>query len=144
MARQTADKIRALHAELKTAIECDDVGIDDVKKWKLTLAEVFREFNMFRKEVACSDERHRAELSVLNEEMRDELVSREAIAARTADRFRALAEGNATEAVFDKAYSTAAAIELSIGLLSATSNALSVNQGTVQLHQQLLENGARL
>jgi hypothetical protein len=142
MAKQTADKIRALHSQLKTAIDNEGVSIDEVKQWKLTLAEVFREFNTFRKEVAQSDERHRAELSVLNEEMHDELVSREAIAARTADRFRALAESSAPHAVFDKAYNTAAVIELSIASLS--SHSLSVNQGTVQLHQQLQEDGAGL
>lgn len=142
MAKQTAEKIRALHAQLKLAIENEDVNIDEVKQWKLTLAEIFREFNSFRKEVAYSDERHRAELSVLNEEMRDELVSREAISARTADRFRSLAEASATHTVFDKAYNTALVIESSIAALS--SNSLSVNQGTAMLHHQLQEDGARL
>lgn len=142
MARQTADKIRALHAELKDCVEKDEVSIEEVRRWKIEMASIFKEFNTLRKSVEAANERHLAELAMLNEEMRDELVSREAVAARTADRFRTFGESSATHATFDKAHNTASAIELSIAALC--SNSLSVNQGTEQLHRQIVENGAQL
>jgi hypothetical protein len=141
-AKATTDKIRGLHAGLKAAIESNEVSEESVREWKQTTAQLFKEFNGFRKAASAADERSRAERAMLREEMRDELVSREAVGARTAERFRAFSEqsGATTGGLFDRASRTAGAIEMSINDISRHS--LSVNQGTVLLHEQMEQNGA--
>lgn len=140
--KATTDKIRGLHADLKTAIESGEVSEESIRDWKQTAAQLFKDFNGFRKAASAADERARAERAMLREEMRDELVSREAVGARTAERYRAFAEQNgaSTSGLFDRASRTAGAIEMSINDISRHS--LSVNQGTILLHEQMEQNGA--
>lgn len=141
-AKATADKIRVLHAGLKCAMESGEVSEDSIREWKQTTAQLFREFNRLYKAASVADERSRAERAMLREEMRDELVSREAFSARTAERYRAFAErgGLSTGDCFDRAARTAGAIEMSINEISR--HTLSVNQGTVLLCRQVDQDGS--
>lgn len=136
-AKATTDKIRVLHAGLKSAMESGEVSENSIREWKQTTAQLFREFNGLYKAASVADERSRAERAMLREEMRDELVSREAFNARTAERYRALAERGdlSTGDIFDRAVRTAGAIEMSINQISR--HTLGVNQGTVLLCQQM-------
>jgi len=141
-AKATTDKIRGLHAGLRAAVESAEVSEESIREWKQTTAQLFKEFNGFRKAASAADERSRAERAMLREEMREELVSREAVGARTAERYRAFAEQGSSSAgaLFDRAARTAGAIEMSIDDISR--HALSVNQGTVLLHEQMNQDGA--
>lgn len=79
-------------------------------------------------------EARRAEISqgVLREAMRDELIDREANAARVLDRQRALAESqNCGTVVLDRALASARSIEASIGALCP--NQLSIAAGVAEL-----------
>lgn len=140
-ANVTNNKIRRLYAGLKSSMESGEVSERDMRGWKNTTAQLFKEFDAFQKSAALSEERSRSELAIMREEMRDELVSREAINARTAERFRAFSEriASVNESTFDRATQTACTIEASIANICRS--ALSVNQGTGLLYEQTRQNG---
>jgi hypothetical protein len=133
-----SDSIRALHGTMRNAIAQGDDGVpvDSIKEWKSAVAHIYKAVVTSNRHADAERERMLIERAIIKEEMRDELVSREAIAARTAERFRALGErggvggGNG----IDRAFRTAASIDACINQLSC--HALSVNQGTVLLHEQ--------
>ena len=114
----------------------EGVPVDSIKEWKSAAAHIYKEIVTSNRQNDAERERMLIERAIIKEEMRDELVSREAIAARTAERFRALGErgGTGTGNAIDRASRTAASIDACINQLNC--HALSVNQGTVLLHEQ--------
>ena len=136
-AKPVMRRIKQLYREQKNKLESeDDISKDTLQSWHAETGFIYKEVNAMRKVVAASEERTRAEKAMLREEMRDELMLREATNARTAERFRAFAEQDQSlnANAFDRALRTASAIERSINEISR--HTTSVNQGTVLLHRQ--------
>ena len=133
-----SDSIRALHGTMRNAIAQgnDGVPVDSIKEWKSAVAHIYKAVVTSKRHNDAEHERILIERAIIKEEMRDELVSREAIAARTAERFRAIGERGGTGGgnTIDRAMRTAASIDGCINQLNC--HALSVNQGTVLLHRQ--------
>lgn len=94
--------------------KCRASAVSDLalKDWKA----VVRRANHAIARLHAEIERHRVEMAVFSEEVRQELVQREASAARTADRFRVLHEkdGGTTRSVFDRALASAHSVESSL------------------------------
>tara|TARA_B100001079_G_scaffold241799_2_gene227494 strand:+ start:805 stop:1254 length:450 start_codon:yes stop_codon:yes gene_type:complete len=90
---------------------------------------------------ATQAERHRVEMAVFSEEMRQELVDREASAARTADRFRVLCERDSGSArtVFDRAVGSASSVEAA--LASLCPHAPSLNHTSKVLSERSSQRG---
>ena len=133
------EETKAIHTQIKKLLAENKVAdVDDLHTWKVKLASIYKHLNKMKRYTNALDERQQIEASIFRQEMRDELVSREAIAARTAERFRVLTQtGVASEAEspFDRAHRTAVNINKSICQVGC--RALSVNRGTVSLHKQL-------
>ena len=133
--------IKAIHRDIKSCISSEgEVDRETMKKWKKELANTYRTTGLIKQTTNAMDERHKIEFSIMKEEMRDELVLREAIAARTAERFRVLNERASTgDAVspFDRALHTAASIDAAIGAIGC--HVMGVNKGTEFLHRQAHE-----
>ena len=105
------------HAELKNAIKSGDaVDAQTLRRWKHTIADANRMVAHLARLVDSTEARRQVEVDLLNEELRRELVDREANAARTSDRFRVMAErGSSTShSTYERASASAAAIERSI------------------------------
>lgn len=127
---------RALHAEVKQASKAEEtVSPEKLAAWRVTAAATVKDIISLERKAHAESERQAVEMALMREEMRSELVFREATAARTAERFRVLADrssgGNDTHA-YDMAVHTAAVVEESIrGLCS---HALNINRGCQMLH----------
>jgi hypothetical protein len=93
---------------------------EDLLRWKTVVAQANRELARLARLLDHARLRHAAEMAVLHDEMRSELVDREAHAARTAERYRLALERDAPTqaATFDRARSSAAAIEAAIAELA--------------------------
>lgn len=88
-------------------------------------------------------ERHRrdVEAAIMLAEMRSELVTREANAARTADRFRILSErsGSVSDtSAYDRAVQTAESVESTIRALCCHPDPLETNPGTEMLRSDMM------
>lgn len=126
---------RALHAEVKHASKAQEaVTPEKLDAWRTTAAATVKDIISMERKAHADSERHAVEMAVMREEMRSELVLREATAARTAERFRVLSErtgGGSDTHAYDMAVRTAGVVEESIrGLCS---HALNVNRGCQML-----------
>lgn len=127
---------RALHAEVKQASKAEEsVSPERLAAWRSTAAATVRDIISLERKAHAESERRTIEMAVMREEMRSELVLREATAARTAERFRVLADRTSGENethAYDMAVRTAGVVEESIkGLCS---HALNVNRGCKMLY----------
>ena len=107
-----------------------------LQNWKTTTAQLYKEIGNTRRELARFQEKNSVIVSILREEMRDELVVRESLAARTAERFRSLSSNNTQNNTFDVAARTAARIDSCIGALARET--LNYSDWTEMLHRQTL------
>jgi hypothetical protein len=137
MTKVTTDDLCSMLSELKACLLSGKVHKEKIEKWKSITHNTLNNLNNISNNIELLEERYKAEIAILKEEMRDELVSREAISARTSNRFRLLAEQNPEScfSVFEKALNTASSIEACISSLSI--HTFSVNQGTIQLDEQM-------
>jgi len=130
---------RTLHESMKSALSGaeDSVPKGLAKRWKSDVAHIHKAVVANARKMEAESERARIECAIMKEEMRDELLTREAISARTAERFRAIndAESEAgTGNAIDRAMRTATIIDTCIKQLSC--HTLTVGQGTILLHEQ--------
>jgi len=135
--RECLETIKSMHSDMKTVIASENgADTDKIKEWKSIVHQLYKDLNAIRKRDAMETELHNSTVSIMREEMRDELVQREAIAARTAERFRVFCSRGTPQiaSAFDRAARTASSIDASVNALSCSS--LMSNQGTVILHQQ--------
>ena len=129
--------VKDLHISIKSSIKNDTV-VDSatLQNWKTTTAQLYKEIGNTRRELARFQEKNSVIVSILREEMRDELVVRESLAARTAERFRSLSSNNTQNNTFDVAARTAARIDSCIGALARET--LNYSDWTEMLHRQTL------
>ena len=124
-----------------------------VAQWRRVVGEANQEIAKLKRELADTRERWEVERAILDEEMRSEIVDREANGARTADRYRTLFEAcfddgftrtektqDRAEATYERAIASAGAIEQSIALLCT--HPLSGNPGTALLVKRAHESKA--
>jgi len=91
-----------------------------LKEWRNTVKIANAEVCRLAKLVNDSEERRAVDCAVLSEEMRSELVDREANTARTSERFRVMQDKvGASDCSYDKAMHSAYLIESSIARLCA-------------------------
>jgi hypothetical protein len=113
--------------------------IETVKDWKSVVRVANAEVSRLSKLVSHSSERHAVDKAVLSEEMRSELVDREANAARTAERFRVIQDRISTsDTGYDKAVHSASVIESAIADLC--SHALNASVGSNLLYDKMIAN----
>jgi hypothetical protein len=119
--QQASTKIRSLHAEIKSTHANQDVpSTEQLGEWRKAAASAARECIALERLIASEKHRHGVELEIMLEEMRSELVTREANAARTAERFRVLAEkngGGSDSSAYDRAVQTAETVDAAVRAL---------------------------
>lgn len=95
------------------------VSRETLDDWREVVKRSNQEIARLKRQHAAQAERHRVEMAVFSEEVRHELVDREANAARTADRLRVLFERDSGSArnVFDRAMGSASAVEATLASL---------------------------
>ena len=124
-AKKALSATKELHRRLREAMEgADLVGVhgpskEEFKKLKTLAADANKAVQAMQRH--ASDDAVRADVreNVLREAVRDELIDREANAARILDKQRAIFEGrDATSlAAFDRANQTVASVEASVASL---------------------------
>ena len=117
--RACLETIKAMHGDMKTVIASENgADTDKVKEWKSIVHQLYKDLNAIRKRDAMETESHNLTVSIMREEMRDELVQREATSARTAERFRVFCSRGNPQIVsaFDRAEKTASSIDASVDL----------------------------
>ena len=94
---------------------------EQVRQWRAVTAQANKEIVRLQRELAGVRERAEVERAILNEEVRGELVDREANGVRTADRYRAIYERQVNtldqseaSGVYERAMRAAANIEAAI------------------------------
>ena len=130
-------RTKRAHAEMR-GLEAAGATGKQVREWRGVVAQANRELAQLQRKLAAVRERAAVEHAVMLEEVRAELVAREANAVRTADRFRdfcartsSSVDGDgstAGERAFERAQSAAASIEASLAGLCTHS--LNANVGT--------------
>jgi hypothetical protein len=126
---------RAFH-EMKDHEQHDmAVLVSKIADWRSTVRLANSELARMAKQLATTEERHKVERAVIAEEMRSELVDREANVARTAERFRVLqGRSGSTGNTYERAVNSVSAVEASIAQLC--SHALNRNGGSVLLFER--------
>lgn len=123
---------KRIHSEIKKhEAEGLPVGTQQLKEWRTVVAAANKELSRMVKKLASQDERHKVEMAMINEEVRGELVDREANNARVAERFRMQLDRENSSLSFDRALNSAAVVESSIAALCPHVNGMS--SGTVML-----------
>ena len=132
--------VRALHAEVKAAHVSGQVpSTDQLGKWRKAAATVAKVCIAQERRIAAERHIHEVETTIMLEEMRGELVTREANAARTAERFRLLSGrvGNGSDcSAYDRAVQTAESVDATIRALCANPVSPGI-QGTELLRSDL-------
>ena len=138
--RAALDNVKALHSEFKEAIE-SGIETSKLKKWKQESAKLHRHLKSLQRNAAADKESNIVTMAIMREEIRNELVQREAISARTAERFRLFCSrgSTSTQTAFDRAARTALAIEECVGGLSC--GTLNCSKGTSHLYRQAVDDG---
>ena len=133
-------KVKEIHSSVKNSINNDIANVEMLHNVKCELAQLHRDINTLRRHAAAREEQHLVAVAIMKEEMREELVQREANSARTAERFRAFCnqKSGGAQSAFDRAAATAASIEACVNALSCES--LCCSRGTALLHQQATKN----
>lgn len=134
---EALDATKQSHKEMK-AYMSEPMAVDSATllSWRTTMAEANREIARLSKVLANENERRKIEIAVITEEMRRELVDREANSARVDERYRVMAErdNGVKSGTYDRAVNSALSIDACIGQLCG--HALNVNQGTTLLMQR--------
>ena len=114
-----ADTKRVVSEMRKCRDSNSTVTPEALSEWKDVTQRSNQVIARLARTIATQAERHRIEMAVFTEEVRQELVDREASAARTADRFRVLCErdGGSTHALFDRAIGSSTAVEAALASL---------------------------
>ena len=108
-----------------------------VKKWSKVVKNANVRIWMIRKEMNNMRQRFMVERSVMQNEMKGELLDREANSARTAERFRILNDKQlAKQNVYDRAVASATSVERAIA--KVCSNRPRVSHGSSLLQQRTL------
>tara|TARA_Y100000389_G_scaffold161900_2_gene164477 strand:+ start:843 stop:1343 length:501 start_codon:yes stop_codon:yes gene_type:complete len=111
---------KRVFAGMRNMRECGGkVPSETLDDWRAIVKRTNREIARLRTVCKLQEERHRVEMAVFSEEVRHELVDREASAARTADRFRVLYEKESGGArnMFDRAVASASAVDAALASL---------------------------
>jgi hypothetical protein len=152
--KSALSRTKRAHAEMRA---CEDAGATgkQVREWRGVAAQANKEIVRLQRELAMVRERAEVERAIITEELRGELVDREANAVRTADRFRDFCDRSSTaargagasagsasavERAYDRAQSAAAQIEAAIAALCTHS--LNTSGGTALLLAQSREEGS--
>ena len=108
---------------------------DTIADWRTVVRMANAEILRMSKMMAASEERHKVEMGVIAEEMRSELVDREANVARTAERFRVLQDrSGSTGNTYERAVASSSVVESAIAQIC--SHALNANGGSVLLYDK--------
>lgn len=131
-AKSSLASTKRIHASIKKH-EADGTSPDthELKEWRTVVAAANKELSRMVKKLANQDERHKVEMAMINEEVRGELVDREANNARVAERFRMQLDRENSSLSFDRALNSASVVESSIAALCPHVNGMS--SGTVML-----------
>lgn len=142
--RELLEKVKSLHSDVKNAINDKKVDNSILNQVKYDTAQIHQKLRELRRQSAMQTEQHDITIAIMKEEMKNELVEREAISARTAERFRALCSKGSpgVHSAFDRAVRTASSIDACVNSLSCEST--NCSQGTVLLHQQAMEKDVSL
>lgn len=135
-------RLKALHTGIKQASNADDSeGFDRsiLKEWKSAVAQIHKELSEVRRKAVMEREMQNMTVTIMREEMRDELVEREAVSARTAERFRSFCSQapQSIQSAFDRAARTAGSIDSCINGLSC--DTLKCSGGSAMLHDQVMK-----
>jgi hypothetical protein len=105
-----------------------------IADWRAVVRKANSEILHMARKVATDKERHIVEMSVISEEMRSELVDREANVARTAERFRVLQDrsGSTGNNTYERAVSSSSVIESAIAQIC--SHTLNKGNGPTLLY----------
>ena len=134
--KQALSGTKRIHAEMR---ECEASGTPPalplVAGWRAEVRRANLELVKLSRQLSATEERAKVEQALMSEEMRGELISREANAARTAERFRVLNErqGGGVSA-HENAINAAATIESQIA--DICSAPLSLGVGTTALMER--------
>jgi len=130
---------KRIYSEMRKQ-EADPAAVTktNLSDWKAVVAAANKELARMSKRLKALEERQTVDRTVMKEEMRCELVDREANSARTADRFRVLFErnGGSGRSTLERARWSNTAIECSIGCLCP--HPLGINPGTCLLRQKVV------
>jgi len=128
------DATKRIHKEMRVCKSAlCNVDKEMLVQWCGVIAEANKEIARLSKSVVDTEERHKVELKVITEEMRRELVDREANSARVDERVRVMAErdNGGKAGTYDRAVNSAASIHAAIGRLCG--HTLNVGNGTTLL-----------
>lgn len=131
-ARASLASTKRIHSEIKQHEQSGStVSTETLSEWKSVVATANKELSKMVKKLSGVEERHRVEVSIVNEELRGELVDREANSARNAERFRMLLERDGNSSHLDRAINSASVVEASIAALCP--HGAGVGPGTVNM-----------
>ena len=132
-------KVRLLHSEIKAShLQGTPPGVEKLQEWRQAAATTAKACILQERRIAAERLRHKVEAAIVLEELRSELVSREANAARTAERFRILAERSESAiaiGAYERAVRTAETVDAAISALSSQPP-LGIGSGCVALMQE--------
>lgn len=131
-ARAALSATKRLHQELREVKEARELPPDEaIDAWRRTLAGANRAISLLMRMLHTQRQQHNVETSVILEELRSELVDREAHAARTSERFRLFIDRDAacgadvasvSSSAYERAIASARQLETSIALLSCSAH----------------------
>ena len=129
-ARASLSSTKQLYSDIKKAHEARQLpDEDELIQWRKTVSSANKTISFLLRTLNAQREQFRVETAVIMEEVRGELVDREANAARTAERYRLFVDrecghGGGVDAgsknAYDRALSSARQIEASLFGLGAT------------------------
>ena len=102
-AKSALASTKRTHAAIKKH-EDDGTSPDsqELREWRTVVAAANKELSRMVKKLANQEERHKVEMAMINDEVRGELVDREANNARVAERFRMQLERESSSLSFDR------------------------------------------
>ena len=131
-ARASLSSTKQLYVDIKKAHEEQQLpDEEELAKWRKTVSSANKTISLLLKALNTQREQFRVETSVIMEEVRGELVDREANAARTAERYRLFIdrEGGhgcsvdvASKNAYERALSSSRQIEATLFTLGSTSS----------------------
>lgn len=108
---------------------------ETIADWRSVVRMANSEMLRMAKQLSAAEERHKVEMSVIAEEMRSELVDREANVARTAERFRVLQDrSGSTGNTYERAVASSSVVESAIAQIC--SHALNSSAGSILLYEK--------
>lgn len=131
------DSTKAVHKDMRLYLASPtEISRETLLRWRAGTADANKEIARLSKELHALKERHRIDMAVMTEEMRRELVDREANSARLDERYRLMTDRDSASGrgMYDRAVNSAASVEASIAQICA--HALNINPGTTLLMQK--------